>query len=56
MTSRLPFAEAVIGTSSFPPSLKAEHLELSLKLNMLRAELSDVKARLGAGHRWFGLL
>ncbi len=39
-----------------PPSLKAEHLELSLKLNMLRAELSDVKARLGAGHRWFGLL
>jgi hypothetical protein len=38
-----------------PPSLKAEHLELSLKRDLLRAELSDAKARLGAGRRRFGL-
>lgn len=38
-----------------PSSLKAEHRELSLKRDLLRAELEDAKARLGAGRRWFGL-
>jgi hypothetical protein len=38
-----------------PASLTAEHRELSLKRDLLRAELSDAKTRLGAGRRWFGL-
>ncbi len=38
-----------------PPSLKAEHRELSLKRDLLRAELDNVKTRLRAGRRWFGL-
>jgi hypothetical protein len=38
-----------------PPSLKAERQELSLKRDLLRAELADAKTRLGAGRRWFGL-
>jgi hypothetical protein len=36
-----------------PSSLKAEHRELSLKRDALRAELSDAKAKLGT-RRWFG--
>jgi hypothetical protein len=40
---------------AIPPSLKAEHLELSLKCEVLRTELDDVKTRLGASRRWFGL-
>jgi hypothetical protein len=40
---------------AIPPSLKAEHLELSLKRDVLRAELDDIKTRLGTVRRWFGL-
>jgi hypothetical protein len=38
-----------------PASLKAEYRELSLKRDLLRAELSDAKAKLGTGRHWFGL-
>jgi hypothetical protein len=38
-----------------PASLRAELQELSLKRDLLRAELSDAKARLGTGRRWFRL-
>jgi hypothetical protein len=38
-----------------PPSLKAEHLELSFKRDLLRTQLGDVIARLGADRRWLGL-
>jgi hypothetical protein len=38
-----------------PASLKAEHRELSLKRDLLRAELDNVETRLGAGRRWFRL-
>ena len=40
---------------AIPPSLKAEHLELSLKCGVLRTELDDVRTRLDAGRRRFGL-
>jgi hypothetical protein len=40
---------------AIPAPLKAEHRELSLKRDLLRAELEDAKARLGAGRRWFWL-
>lgn len=40
---------------AIPAPLKAEHRELSLKRDLLRAELSDAKAKLGTGRRWFGL-
>jgi hypothetical protein len=39
-----------------PPSLKAEHHELFLNLEVLRSELSTVNAKLGASRRWFGLI
>jgi hypothetical protein len=39
---------------AIPPSLMAEHKELSLKRDMLRAELDEVKTRLGVDRRWFG--
>jgi hypothetical protein len=32
----------------------AEHKELSLKRDLLRAELDKVKTRLGVDRRWFG--
>lgn len=35
-----------------PSSLKAEHHDLSLKRDVLRAELSDAKAKLGARRRF----
>ena len=38
---------------AIPAPLEAEHLELSLKRDALRAELGDAKARL-ADRRWFG--
>jgi hypothetical protein len=37
-----------------PMSLKAEHQELTLRRDRLRAELGDVKARLGASRSWPG--
>jgi hypothetical protein len=40
---------------AIPLSLKAEHRELSLKRDLLRAELDSAKTRLGTGRRWFGL-
>lgn len=63
---RCPFCSEEIGEQAIvcrvcqrdiviPSSLKAEHRELSLKRDLLRAELSDAKARLGVGRRWFGL-
>ena len=55
MTSKLLFVGHVTVTSPSPPSLKAEHLELSLKCEVLRTELDDAKTRLGASRRWFGL-
>jgi hypothetical protein len=38
---------------AIPASLEAEHRELSLRRDALRAELGHAKARL-ADHRWFG--
>jgi hypothetical protein len=38
---------------AIPAPLEAEHRELSLKRDALRAELGDAKARL-ADLRWFG--
>jgi hypothetical protein len=38
-----------------PSSLKAEHRELSLKRDLLRAELNEAKVRLRTGRRWLGL-
>jgi hypothetical protein len=38
-----------------PASLRAELRELSLKRDLLRAELSDAKAKLGTDRHWFGL-
>jgi hypothetical protein len=35
-----------------PSSLKAEHREISLKRDLLRAELNDAKTKLGTRRRW----
>ena len=40
---------------AIPAPLKAEHRELSLKRDLLRAELDDVKKRLSTGRRRVGV-
>jgi hypothetical protein len=54
-TSEVSICQACRRDIVAPLSLLTEHRELLLKREQLRDELTRARAKLGVGHRWFGV-